>query len=754
MFSIYKSNVINNKKNVYYKTLVEVTDEKSLLKAIDRDYVCAKYKDGYRSDVNFIESNCLPVDVDNDTTDDPHKWMTPEKLKDLFPGVTFAVHYSRNHMKDKPYVDKNGEVVKVVTARPRFHAFFEIDNITDSASYKNLKSYLSNNYPYFDTNALDAGRFFFGTTSPKVEFFKGSINLSQFLDEEEFDKNIDKIREGSRNATMSVYASKVLKRLGITDEARKLFDKKAEKCEPPLDDEELETIWNSAIRFFNKISKSKDYIAPDKFKNIQGLWPEDYSDMGEAKAFINGYGAELIYTEPTEYLFYNGDFWEESKQLPVAVMEDFLDKQLADANKQLEDALNLLLSLGVQESDLLLSPKKRAEAISGDDALEALQKYEAASTYKSFVLKTRNMKYINSTLQAAIPMVLHKVSELDKDPYLINTPSGTYDLRDGSCRPNSKDDFITKQTNASPSDEGKQIWLDALNTFFLGDEKLIDYVQKIVGLAAIGCVLSEMIVIAYGDGRNGKSTFWNTIARVLGIYSGAISADSLTVGCKRNVKPEIAELKGKRLVIAAELEEGMRMNTSIVKQLSSTDPIHAEKKYKPPFEFIPSHLTVLYTNHLPRVGAIDSGTWRRIKVIPFKAKIEGKSDIKNYTNFLTEKASGYIMKWIIEGATKAYLLGGKIPEPEIVTNAIEKYKEKNNWIQQFIDDMCVVDEKITQKSGEFYTEYRNYCLRNGEFCRSTTDFYTELENLGFERKKLKTGICIKGISIKKETDFD
>ena len=28
------------------------------------------------------------------------------------------------------------------------------------------------------------------------------------------------------------------------------------------------------------------------------------------------------------------------------------------------------------------------------------------------------------------------------------------------------------------------------------------------------------------------------------------------MGCKRNVKPEMAELKGKRLIIAAELEEG------------------------------------------------------------------------------------------------------------------------------------------------------------------------------------------------------
>ena len=70
----------------------------------------------------------------------------------------------------------------------------------------------------------------------------------------------------------------------------------------------------------------------------------------------------------------------------------------------------------------------------------------------------------------------------------------------------------------------------------------------------------------------------------------------------------------------------MRFNTSNIKQLCSTDEIYAEKKYKEPFKFKPSHTLVLYTNHLPKVGAIDEGTWRRLIVIPFNAKIEGSSD--------------------------------------------------------------------------------------------------------------------------------
>lgn len=103
--------------------------------------------------------------------------------------------------------------------------------------------------------------------------------------------------------------------------------------------------------------------------------------------------------------------------------------------------------------------------------------------------------------------------------------------------------------------------------------ELTEYVQKICGLSAIGKVYMEAIIISYGEGANGKSTFWNTIAWALGSYAGGISADALTAGCRRNVKSEIAKVKGKRLLIAAELEEGMRLSTATVKQLCSTDPI-------------------------------------------------------------------------------------------------------------------------------------------------------------------------------------
>ena len=171
-----------------------------------------------------------------------------------------------------------------------------------------------------------------------------------------------------------------------------------------------------------------------------------------------------------------------------------------------------------------------------------LNAYLIAKDYHRFVMKYRNYKNIVNTQNAVKPMLAIDVSELDYDAELLNTPTYTYDLTKGMSggHTHDPDDLITKVTKCSPGDKGMDLWLDTLNTFFCNDKELIQYVQEIVGMSAIGKVYAEHLIIAYGGGANGKSTFWNTIARVLGNYSGKISAEALTMNCKRNVKPEMA----------------------------------------------------------------------------------------------------------------------------------------------------------------------------------------------------------------------
>lgn len=741
-FTLYTSDYTGKPQNTVYPNKTEITSAEDMKKAIAFDHVCAKYKNSRRANDNFLWADVVSLECDNDA-ENPEEWITPKKLEELLSDVNFVIVGSRHNMKSK------GKK----SARPRFHVFFPISTYDDAGKYSALKKQIYSEFPFFDGNALDAARFYFGCETEEILWHEGEMSIEDYLFF--MQDNAPKIQQGQRNSTLSRFAGRAVKRFGATEKAFEVFQREAEKCEPPLSDEELGKIWESACRFAKKVQLQEGYIPPEKYEELnQTLKPDDYSDIGQARVIAREYGDELMHTSATDILRYNGIFWEESRPKAVGAVIEFLDLQLADAQQQYTESLQNLVKTGVKENEILSGGKKFAESLD-EEQTKLYSLFLGKKAYLAFVMKRRDMKYILSAMQALKPMIDCPVSELDSDPFLLNTPSATYDVRFGMMGALDHDAShkITKVTAFDPSDKGKDLWLDALDEFFCKDAELIDYVQKMMGLSILGKVFIEALLILYGEGGNGKSTFGNAILKSLGKYGGVISADALTVGCKRNVKPELAEAKGKRILIAAELEEGMRLNTSIVKQLCSTDEIEAEKKYKDPFNFTPTHTLLLYTNHLPKIGATDDGIWRRLIVIPFNAKIQPKKDIKNYADYLVENAGQYITKWLIEGAEKIINDNFRIVTPQCVQDAISAYRSANDWLAHFIDECCEAGSGLEAKSGELYQEYRAFCLRTGEYTRSTTDFYAELEKRGFIKVRKHDGRYIRGLKIRDSDDF-
>ena len=751
-FTVYSATVLGNNQNCLYPTEHGCDSAESLSEAVQTDYVCARYKNFYRSGDNFLYSDCLPVDCDNDHSENGADWKTPEDVAKAFPGVGFAVHYSRNDMKPK-----SGSA-----PRPRFHILFPIGRVTDREFYAEMKRRVNDFFPFFDTQALDASRFFYGTSAGRTEWHDG-MNLDEWLggDEDPFaelpvnDNTV--IKEGSRNTTMSRFAARVLKRLGDTTEAKTAFDERAAKCTPPLDDHELNVIWNSALKFLKmKVEANPNYISPEQW-NGGSYKPADYSDVGQAEVLAKHFSGELRFSPATNFIRYAEHYWQESDTGARAVVHELTRRQMEEAADMLTKADEQMTKTKAGE---LTRGRCENAAIREMDAeqIQAYDQQKTAEKYMAFAIKRRDSNRVTSTLNEVKPMVTVSPKDLDADCYLLNTPEATYDLRYGleGAREHDPSDFITKITNVSPSDKGREIWDTALEKFFCHDADLIDYVQQICGLAAVGRVFVEALIIAYGDGSNGKSTFWNTISRVMGLYSGNLSADTLTMGCRRNTKPEMAEARGKRLILAAEMQEGQRLNDGMVKQLCSTDEIFAEKKYKDPFAFTPCHTLVLYTNHLPKVSASDDGIWRRLIVVPFRAKITKGGDVKNYADYLYENAGGAVLSWIIEGAKKVIAKDFHLDPPESVTEAIEEYREKNNWFQHFIDDCCEVDSSFSESSQKLYQAYQRHCSETNEYVRSTQDFYDALERAGFNkivRKRVRTITGLRLLEVETQSDF-
>ena len=739
-FTLFTASCTGMESNCRYPQKREIQNAQDLKEAAAFDHVCAAYKNSYRSRDNFLWSDVAVMDCDNDHTENPGEWVTGEKLLAMLPGVAVAIVPSRNNEKTK-----DGR-----KARPRFHAYFPIPKLQDEKAYSILKQEIREQFPFFDEAALDSARFLYGSPTESVLWQEGEesiLAIFQTSRQEGF------IPQGQRNNTMSRFAGRIVKRYGDSERAYSIFLEEANKCNPPLEAEELNKIWQSALRFGKKIAAQEGYVSPDQYNQDFGqgesLRPSDYSDIGQAKVLLREYGNELRYTEEADFIRYNGVYWMESRQAAVGAVEEFLDLQLADATDQTEQAVRELVQLGLPQ-EVVRKGGRSLEKIIEVGQQKAYAGYLSAEAYRTFVMKRRDIRYILSALQALKPMILLPIQSLDADEFLLNTPSATYDLRQGmkGGREHRAEDFMTKCTAVDPGNDGRDIWEKALGAFFTHDQDLIQYAQEISGLMAIGKVYVEALVIAYGDGRNGKSTYWNSIARVLGTYCGGISADALTANCKRNIRPEMAELKGKRMVIAAEMEEGVRLSTSVLKQICSTDEVGGEKKYKAPFQFVPSHTIVLYTNHLPRVGASDEGTWRRLIVIPFTAQFTGKSEVKNYTDYLVEKAGPAILQWIIEGAQRVIEKDYHLDPPQCVREAIEKYRGQNDWLHHFLDDCCELAPGFQEKSGELYGAYRAYCQQMNEYTRSTSDFYAALESAGFARRRTKVGRFVTGLQLK------
>ena len=262
---VYTADCIGNAVNCRYPNEVNITDEITAKSAFSKDMVCAKYKNGHRSVLNFETANALPGDCGNDHSEIAAEWITPEDIADLFADVPYVLHYSRHHMRIK------GEK----SARPRFHVVFLIDPERDTERYAALKQRLLAAFPFFDANAMDVARFLFGTENPQVVYHPGTTPLNEFLDDLENEQAFagmgHTIPEGNRNSTLSRIGAKIIKRYGDTAKSKELFLQAAEQCVPPLEDRELENIWAGKQRLYVKMRQQPGYIPPDAYNGTDSV---------------------------------------------------------------------------------------------------------------------------------------------------------------------------------------------------------------------------------------------------------------------------------------------------------------------------------------------------------------------------------------------------------------------------------------------------------------------------------------------------
>lgn len=327
------------------------------------------------------------------------------------------------------------------------------------------------------------------------------------------------------------------------------------------------------------------------------------------------------------------------------------------------------------------------------------------------------------------------VSEtFDADAYLLNCRNGVFDLRNNRFLAHSPDLLLSKICNA-PYDKDAQCprWSEFLLTVFLHNYELIDFVQKVVGYALTGDVSMQMFFILHGNGANGKSTFVETIYKMLGSYAVITPTTTLTVKRDGEIPNDVARLKGARFVISSELERSKTLDEALVKRFTSDEPITARFLRKEFFEFRPTAKIFLSSNYKPTIKGTDDGIWRRIKLIPFEHKFTGDKKIEKYAEkFLYPELPG-ILRWAIEGYQRLQQEGLK--EPDIVRYATNEYKSSEDVIAGFLDEFCVMEPYCKALVLDLYDHFRE---RSEHFIRKK-DFNDYLQKRGFTREKGTAG---------------
>ena len=539
------------------------------------------------------------------------------------------------------------------------------------------------------------------------------------------------ILDGDRDNELTRYAGSLRAR-GLEYDAilEALHQANEARCRPPKDAADVERIARSVMRYPAGPSRptAEEDFGPGTID------PEDFSDVGNARAFASLARGRAAFTGARGYLAWDGACWREDEQAALAMAMGFTDTMRANAAARLTAARVKLTQAQADGTDQL--------------AQEADREAKDALAYLKHAQQTRKEPRIRAILNLAKPALGVPPELLDADPFTLNTPAGLVDLRTGAIRPHDPGAWCTCITAVSPSEEGRKLWEDHVRLVTCGDTELARFLQLAAGMALLGRVFVESLLIALGDGRNGKSSFFNALLQVLGPgYAGTISPEVL-VSDGKNTGAALAELRAKRLVIASELEEGKRLSSSILKRLASTDPVSCERKYKDPESFIPTHTLILYSNFAPRLGSIDGGTRRRIRIIPFNATITAGGERKNFGQVLFEQAGGAVLSWAIEGA-RVFIAGDfQLPSCRAVDEATERYFSANDWMERYLEECCELGPGRACGGGALYRAYSEWAAAENSYVRRGNDFAAELERRGYAKTRNKSGIVWQGLSVR------
>ena len=374
---------------------------------------------------------------------------------------------------------------------------------------------------------------------------------------------------------------------------------------------------------------------------------------------------------------------------------------------------------------------------------------------------------ITSLLSMAECEVFVTPTELDTDPYLLNFPNGTVDLRTGSLRPHQRQDFITKLIHYQYCPDAPcNLWLTFLDQIMGGGpdageaalaraQRLTEYLQRALGYSLTGCTSEKAVFVLFGEGDNGKSTMLSTFRQLVEEYAVLLQVDTLMVRQEsNNTQADLADLRGARFVQTSETEEGQRLAQAKLKRITQgMGKIKAVRKYENPIEFPETHKLWIDTNRKPTIrDADDRATFDRLHPIPFAVRIPKENIDRDMPAKLLCETEG-ILAWAVAGARLWYESG--LRKPPEVEAAKDQWRSEMDQLGRFLEECCVKDESLRTPASGLYAQYKAWAEANGEKeVMSSTAFGTKMRERGCDKTSTNRGNVYVGIGLRAAPEVD
>lgn len=538
------------------------------------------------------------------------------------------------------------------------------------------------------------------------------------------------IPEGNRNGHLASVAGK-LRRNGLSVAViAAALHKQNECCQPPLPAKEVEQIATSVGRYAPAEPHGLDpaavpvEVAPQQTKwskNAGALALSDttYGDIFNAETLVLNHGAQLRYCkEWNAWYIWQGTHWGKDR---VGAVHDFA-----------RETLRALAHWAVDTED--------------DKLLKHVTRSRSAAGIASMLALARKMEAVR-----VLP------EDFDQHHWLLNCLNGTVNLRTGDIKPHDPGDMLTKRAEASYNPWAScDLWgafierimgvtpipddvTDLQYEAMLDDQEppraLLNFLWRAAGYSLVGSTQEKVLLLPWGSGDNGKSTFIETFAEVLGEgFAMRTPAEMFLSKNAGSIPNEVAALKGVRFAYAAEPPQGRRLDASLIKDLTGGDTVSARFMRGEFFSFRPECTLWMSTNHKPPTRDTGDALWNRIKLIPFTVTIpKAEQDGELRTKLLTE-ADG-ILTWAVKGCL-AWQRDG-LQEPEAIRNATAGYRAENDTVGAFLDEECTLsnDTAVRTQSKEFYTAYKKWAEEASEHVLTHTAFSLALKEKGLTSEK-------------------